>query len=98
MLSALSVFCIGVPRSIALFSVFCSITGGFFLASSLELISLRIPWAPPFQAGQELWGGLSLRPRATRQRCHSLTDSQLDPLNKSGVQPPLEAQSEAQRP
>src|SRR5579864_1727666 len=47
--------------------------------------------SPPFQVGQELWGLLGRGPGATRQRRYSMTDGQIDPLDKSGVQASREA-------
>ncbi len=47
--------------------------------------------SPPFQVGQELWGGLRRGPGATRQRRYSMTDGQIDPLDTSGIQPSREA-------
>ncbi len=51
----------------------------------------KIGSSPPFQVGQQLWGGLRRGPGATRQRRYSMTDGQIDPLDKSGVQPSREA-------
>ena len=48
---------------------------------------------PPFQMGQQLWGLLGRGPRATCQRGYPMTDAQIDPFNKSGVQPSREAHS-----
>src|SRR5260370_13953040 len=48
---------------------------------------------PPFQMGQQLGGLLRSGPGATSQRGYSMADGQIDPLNKSGVQPPRETQS-----
>src|SRR5258708_27229012 len=45
----------------------------------------------PVQMGQKLWGLLSRGPCATCQRCHPMTDGQIHPLDKSGVQPSREA-------
>ncbi len=47
--------------------------------------------APPFQVSQEVWGLLGRGPGATRQRRYSMTGGQIDPLDKSGVQPSREA-------
>ncbi len=47
--------------------------------------------SPPFQVGQELWGGLGCGPAATCQSCHPMTDRQLHPFKTCGVQPPREA-------
>ncbi len=47
--------------------------------------------SPPFQVGQQLWGGLRRGPGSTRRRRSSMTDSQIDLLDKSGVQPSREA-------
>lgn len=47
--------------------------------------------APPLQMSQQLWGKLRRGPGATRQRSHPMTDGQIDPLDKSGVQPSREA-------
>jgi hypothetical protein len=54
--------------------------------------------SPPFQVGEELRSGLRCGPGAACQRCHSMTDSQWSPLDKSRVEPPREAQSEALQP
>jgi hypothetical protein len=48
---------------------------------------------PPLQVGKELWGGLRGGPGATRQSCHSMTDGQIHPFNKSGVESSREPQS-----
>ncbi len=49
--------------------------------------------SPPFQMGQELRGLLGGSPGATCQRCHTLTDGQIHPFNKSGVESSRETQS-----
>src|SRR6266566_1675742 len=49
--------------------------------------------SPPFQMGQKLWGLLSRGPSATCQSCHPMTDGEIHPLDKSGVQPSREAHS-----
>ncbi len=48
---------------------------------------------PPFQVNQQLWGLLSGRPGAACERCHAMSDRQIDPFNEGGVQPSREAQS-----
>ena len=40
-----------------------------------------------------MWSLLDCGPGATCQRYHPMTDGQIHPLDKSGVQPPREAQS-----
>ncbi len=47
--------------------------------------------SPPVQVGHELWGGLRGGPGATRQSCHAMTDSEIQTLDKSGIQLPREA-------
>ena len=47
--------------------------------------------APPFQVSQQLWGLLGGGPGATCQRCHPMSDGQIDPLDESGVQSSREA-------
>ncbi len=47
--------------------------------------------SPPVQVGQELWSLLGRGPGSTRQRRYSMTDGQIDPLDKSSVQPSREA-------
>jgi hypothetical protein len=54
--------------------------------------------SPPLQVGQELWGLLCCGPGVTCQRCHSMADGQIHPLDKSGIQASGEAKSEASRP
>src|SRR6266436_2241608 len=49
--------------------------------------------SPPFQVGEELRSLLNCGPGAACQCCHSMTDSQWSPLDKSSVEPPREAQS-----
>jgi hypothetical protein len=49
--------------------------------------------SPPLQIGQQLWGLLSRRPAAARERGYPMADGQIHPLNQSRVQPPREAQS-----
>ena len=49
--------------------------------------------SPPLEMGQEVWSGLRCGPGAACPRCHPMTDSQIRPLNKSGVQSSREAQS-----
>jgi hypothetical protein len=48
--------------------------------------------APPFQIGQKLWGLLRRRPGAASERGYPMSDRQIHPFNKSGVQPPRKAQ------
>ena len=43
------------------------------------------------QVSQELWGLLGRGPGAAGQSCHAMTDSQIDSLNKGGVQSSREA-------
>ena len=47
--------------------------------------------SPPLQMGQQVWGLLGRRPGATSQRGHPVSDGQIHPLDKSGVQPSREA-------
>src|SRR6266849_1106551 len=49
--------------------------------------------SPPFQVNQKVWGRLRRSPGAACQRCHPVSDGQIHPLNKSGVQPSRETQS-----
>jgi len=48
--------------------------------------------APPFQIGQKLWGLLRRGPGAASERGYPMSDRQIHPFNKSGVQPPRKAQ------
>ena len=50
--------------------------------------------SPPFQVNQELWGLLGCGPGATCQRGHPMTDREIRPFNKSGVEPSRQAQSQ----
>jgi hypothetical protein len=50
--------------------------------------------APPFHVNQELWGELRCGPGAACQRGHPMTDSEIGPLNTSGVEPSRQAQSQ----
>jgi len=43
--------------------------------------------APPLQMGQQGWRLLSRRPAPTSQRSYSVSDGQIHPLNKGGVEP-----------
>jgi hypothetical protein len=43
---------------------------------------------PPLQMSQELWSLLGRGPRTSCERCHSVTDGQIHPLDTSGVQSP----------
>ncbi len=47
--------------------------------------------SPPLEMSQQLWGLLSGGPGATSQRRYSMTDAQINPFNKSGVEPSREA-------
>src|SRR5216683_4808433 len=49
--------------------------------------------APPLEMSQELWGLLGRGPGSTCQRSHAVTDGQIHPFNKSGIQPSREAHS-----
>ncbi len=49
--------------------------------------------SPPLEMSQQLWSELRRGPRATRQRCHAMTDAQIHPLDESSVQPSRQAQS-----
>jgi hypothetical protein len=42
--------------------------------------------APPLQMGQEVWGLLSSGPGPSRERCHAVTDRQIQPFNECGVE------------
>jgi hypothetical protein len=46
---------------------------------------------PPFQVGQQVWGLLRRGPGPPRERCHAVTDGQIQPLNESGVESAREA-------
>jgi len=48
--------------------------------------------SPPFQVNQKGWGLLSGGPGAACERCHAMTDGQIHPLNKSGVESSRETQ------
>ena len=50
--------------------------------------------SPPFQVNQELWGLLGCGPGATCQRSHPMTDREICPFNKSGVESSRQAQSQ----
>ena len=47
--------------------------------------------SPPFHVSQQLWGLLGRGPRAACQSRHPVTNGQIHPLDKSGVQPSGEA-------
>ena len=47
--------------------------------------------SPPFHVSQQLWGKLRRGPRAACQSRHPVTNAQIHPLAKSGVQPSGEA-------
>ena len=47
--------------------------------------------APPLQVGEQVRGSLSRRPGATSQRGYSVTDGQIHPLNRGGIEPSREA-------
>jgi hypothetical protein len=47
--------------------------------------------SPPALVGQQLWGELRRGPGATSQRRYSMTDGQIDPLDKSSVESSREA-------
>ena len=47
---------------------------------------------PPLEVGEQVWGLLGRGPRATSQRRYSMSDGQIHPLDKSGIQPPRETQ------
>jgi len=47
--------------------------------------------APPLEMSQQVWGLLSRRPGATRERRYSMADGQIDPLNESRVELSREA-------
>jgi hypothetical protein len=40
---------------------------------------------------KQVWGLLSRRPGATRERCYAMTHRQIHPLNKSGIESSREA-------
>ena len=42
--------------------------------------------SPPFQVNKQLWGLLGRRPAPTSQRSHAMTDRQIHPFNKGGVE------------
>jgi len=48
--------------------------------------------APPLQLSQQGWGLLRRCPGAACERCHPVTDGQIHPFDKSGIQPSREAQ------
>jgi hypothetical protein len=43
---------------------------------------------PPLEMSEQVWGLLRRRPGATSQRGYCMSDGQIHPLDKSGVQPP----------
>ncbi len=43
----------------------------------------------PLKMGQQVWRLLRRRPGAAGQRCHSMSDGQIHPLDESDVQPVL---------
>jgi hypothetical protein len=48
--------------------------------------------SPPLKVGQKLWSLLGSRPGATCQRGYCMSNGQIHPLDKGGVQPSREAQ------
>ncbi len=56
-------------------------------ATIREDATSMIVGAPPLETGQQLWGLLSRCPGTACERCHAMTDAQIDPLDKRGVQP-----------
>src|SRR6266516_4695617 len=47
--------------------------------------------APPLQMGEQVWGLLRSGPGPSRERCHAVTDRQIQPLNESRVESAREA-------
>ena len=42
--------------------------------------------APPFYIDQQVWRLLSRRPGSMSKGCHSMSDRQIHPLDKSGIE------------
>ena len=48
--------------------------------------------SPSLEVGQQVWSLLGRGPGAARQRCYPLTDRQIQPFDKSGIESPRETQ------
>jgi hypothetical protein len=61
-------------------------------AVRMPLVAMRgdatsvIVGSPPFQVNKELWSLLGRSPATTCQRSHAMTDREIHPFNKSGVE------------
>ena len=42
--------------------------------------------SPPLEMSQQVWGLLSSGPGTASQSCHSMTNSEIHPLDESGVE------------
>jgi hypothetical protein len=61
------------------------------LAAIHEDATSVIVGAPPLQMGEQGWGLLRRRPGAAGERCYPMSDGQIHPLNKSGIESSREA-------